>query len=146
MIDFFKELFAYSHHFNQKLVTVFIEQADKTSEKSVIWFNHILNAHYVWNSRILPGQNTAGPWDMHATSGTKRIGPGLIIQTPCKSWIGLNLDNASCLCHFKRRGFYQYNQGYIVSYCQPFHLSPRTDCGRFQATWNRTCGDRLYFL
>ena len=35
MNQFFKELFEYSHHFNQKLSEVFTESSDKTSEKAI---------------------------------------------------------------------------------------------------------------
>ncbi len=65
MIPFFKELFAYNHHFNRQLATLFAAHADKTPVKSVKWFSHILNAHQVWNSRILPGKNRFGVWDVH---------------------------------------------------------------------------------
>lgn len=73
MTNFFKELFTYSHHFNQQLATVFIEQAGKTSEKSLVWFNHILNAHFNWNCRILSQQTTTGPWDIHNIAELKEM-------------------------------------------------------------------------
>lgn len=73
MKHFFKELFAYSHHFNQQLVTVFTEQADKTSEKSVRWFNHILNAHQAWNNRILKQPGPLSSWVMHDVSELKAM-------------------------------------------------------------------------
>lgn len=73
MTNFFKELFAYSHHYNQQLVKIFLEQDDKKSEKSVIWFNHILNAHLIWNSRIMGENNTVKPWDMHAADELKEM-------------------------------------------------------------------------
>jgi|SRR5688572_7228521 len=66
MIPFFKELFGYNHHFNQRLATVFMEHADKTPEKSVKWFSHILNAHQVWNSRIISDINKFGVWELHS--------------------------------------------------------------------------------
>ncbi len=73
MKQFFKELFAYSHHFNQQLATVFTEQADKTSEKSVKWFNHILNAHLVWNNRILKQAGPLNSWDMHDVTALREM-------------------------------------------------------------------------
>jgi len=73
MIHFFKELFEYSHHFNQQLATVFTEQAKLTSEKSIKLVNHILNSHQVWNSRILDDQNPFGVWDMHNIQDLKEI-------------------------------------------------------------------------
>jgi uncharacterized damage-inducible protein DinB len=65
MIPFFKELFEYNHHFNQQLATVFEANADKIPEKSATWFSHILNAHQVWNSRILLDTNKFGVWEIH---------------------------------------------------------------------------------
>jgi len=65
MIPFFKELFEYNHHYNQKLAAVFSDPPTKIPEKSVKWFSHILNAHRVWNSRILPVEEKFGVWQMH---------------------------------------------------------------------------------
>src|SRR5690606_42150586 len=65
MKAFFKELFEYSHHSNQKLWAVFNEHLDKTSKKSNSLFSHILNAHHIWNSRTNQIQNTYAVWDAH---------------------------------------------------------------------------------
>lgn len=73
MKDLFKELFEYSHHFNQKLSDVFTNNPDKTSEKAVNLFNHILNAHQIWNNRIEPKQTTFGVWELHAIEHLKNI-------------------------------------------------------------------------
>ena len=73
MKQFFKELFEYSHHFNQNLFDIFIDNTDKTSEKSVKLFNHLLNAHQIWNNRIDPKQLTFGVWELHGTQELKNI-------------------------------------------------------------------------
>ncbi len=73
MKQFFKEIFEYSHHFNQRLVGVFSDNPGKTSEKSVKLFNHILNAHQIWNNRIDPKQPTFGVWEFHNTQDLKNI-------------------------------------------------------------------------
>ena len=73
MVKFFKELFEYNHHFNQQLANVFNEERLLTSEKSVKLFNHILNAHQVWNSRIRKDQNIFGVWDIHPVADLKEI-------------------------------------------------------------------------
>ncbi|MEJ7559955.1 MAG: hypothetical protein WKF66_16705 [Pedobacter sp.] len=39
---FYEELFQYSHYFNQKLGDVFVETADRVSEKAIKIYNHIL--------------------------------------------------------------------------------------------------------
>lgn len=65
MKPFFTELFEYSHHTNQKLAGIFIKHPKQTSEKAVRLFNHILNAHQIWNQRIETTQITFGVWDIH---------------------------------------------------------------------------------
>jgi uncharacterized damage-inducible protein DinB len=53
MKAFFKDMFEYHHYFNQKLVTLLIENSDRINGKVIPLFSHIMNAHQVWNSRIL---------------------------------------------------------------------------------------------
>lgn len=73
MKTFFKELFEYSHHFNQKLWAIFNGNPGKTSEKAVNLYNHILNAHQIWNNRIEPKQAVFGVWDIHPIQDCKNI-------------------------------------------------------------------------
>ena len=73
MKQFFKNLFEYNHHFNQKFAGVFTDNADKTSEKAIKLFNHLLNAHQIWNNRIEPKQTTFGVWELHEVRDLKCI-------------------------------------------------------------------------
>ncbi len=73
MKPFFKELFEYNHHFNQKLGVVFNDNPDKTSEKAIQLYSHILNAHKVWNNRIEPKQTPFGIWEIHPIQSFKNI-------------------------------------------------------------------------
>ncbi|MEP7371930.1 MAG: DinB family protein [Chitinophagaceae bacterium] len=73
MTHFFKELFGYSHHFNQQLATIFTERTGPFPEQSVKLFNHILNAHQIWNSRIIQDQKPFGVWDLQALNELKEI-------------------------------------------------------------------------
>ncbi len=73
MKAFFKELFEYGHHFNQKLVDVVSSNSDKTSEKAEKLLNHVLNAHQIWNNRIDPKQPPFGVWKLHLVSDLKII-------------------------------------------------------------------------
>lgn len=73
MNNFFKELFEYSHHFNQRLIGSFIENSEKVPERSRSLISHIINAHQVWNSRIEPGQPLLGVWEMHAFDELKDL-------------------------------------------------------------------------
>ena len=81
MNDFFKELFEYSHHFNQKLAIVFLESPDRTSEKAIKLFNHIINAHHIWNNRIERKQTTLGVWDQHTVQELQGIDKANYEQT-----------------------------------------------------------------
>ncbi|HRO45183.1 DinB family protein [Agriterribacter sp.] len=73
MKDFFKELFEYSYHFNQRLWDIFNENPDKTSERSVKLYNHILNAHQIWNNRVNPMQPPYEVWQIHLIQNCKDI-------------------------------------------------------------------------
>ncbi len=65
MKTFFKELFEYSHHFNQKLVRTLVENADQVPERSLELFHHIINAQQIWNCRIERGPSEFGVWEIH---------------------------------------------------------------------------------
>ncbi len=73
MKHFFKELFEYNNHMNQKLWHAFYAGADMTSEKAVLLYNHIINAHQIWNRRIEGKSMAAGVWELHALQDLKRI-------------------------------------------------------------------------
>lgn len=73
MTSFFQELFTYNRHCNQQLADVFIKHPDTTSEKAISLFNHILNAHHIWNNRIDPKQPPFGVWEVHDAKDLKQI-------------------------------------------------------------------------
>lgn len=78
---FFTELFEYSHHTNQKLADVFISSPDKTSEKALKLFSHVISAHQIWNNRIEPVQTSFGVWQLHAVEDFKSIDQSNYEQT-----------------------------------------------------------------
>ena len=73
MDRFFKDLLEYGHHFNQLLADKFLEYSGRTSEKPVRLFNHIVNAHHIWNNRIDPQQPVVGVWDIHDIGELKKM-------------------------------------------------------------------------
>jgi len=81
MKQFFTELFEYSHHFNQKLWDVFNDNPGKSPEKALNLYNHILNAHQIWNNRIEPIQSSFGVWETHPVSDLKGIDTANYEQT-----------------------------------------------------------------
>ena len=73
MKEFFKELFAYGHHSNQKLWVSMAENWEKVPEKSIQLYNHILNAHQIWNNRIDRKNGLFGVWESRPIAGEKDI-------------------------------------------------------------------------
>jgi len=73
MKSFFKELYEYSHHFNQRLMEIFLAHQDATSDRSLQLLNHLVNAQHVWNSRILGISPRLGVWDLHLFEDLKSL-------------------------------------------------------------------------
>ncbi|MBK6266074.1 damage-inducible protein DinB [Marivirga sp. S37H4] len=53
MKEFFVDIFEYHHHFNQKLADLLIENVSQLSDRTIPLFSHSINAHQIWNSRII---------------------------------------------------------------------------------------------
>jgi uncharacterized damage-inducible protein DinB len=66
--SFFKELFEYNHHYNKKVSYLLKEHPENCNEECVKLFNHILNAHHIWNHRIHPATGVYTVWDIHLPS------------------------------------------------------------------------------
>lgn len=73
MKTFYKELFEYNHHMNQKVIQSFVQHSDKASEKAVKLINHILNAHQIWNNRIDPKEDVSSVWQIHSLGKLKEM-------------------------------------------------------------------------
>lgn len=65
MEAFFSELFEYNFHYNQKLIGLLLGHRSLLQEKAIPVMNHIINAHQVWNSRLL-AQPSFGIFEIHA--------------------------------------------------------------------------------
>jgi len=61
MKDFFIDLFEYHHYFNQALTDLLEENKAKLGDTIVPLFSHCLNAHHIWNTRIMGGE----PYGVH---------------------------------------------------------------------------------
>lgn len=64
MKQFFRELFAYNFHFNQRILQVLIDRHGQVPGKLVSLNCHIVNVHTIWNNKILPTNVTTKPWDI----------------------------------------------------------------------------------
>ncbi|QDH80590.1 damage-inducible protein DinB [Echinicola soli] len=66
MIVFFKELFDYVFTQNQRIIQQLRDQPDKASERSQLLLSHIVNAHHIWNAKIIQSTPLMKPWDLHS--------------------------------------------------------------------------------
>lgn len=73
MNTLFKTLFEYNHYSNKQLVQSFIANQSAVSTKSVKLFSHILDAHEIWNSRILGTACDYGVWDVQLLTNFERL-------------------------------------------------------------------------
>ena len=69
----FDELFRYNQHCNQQLTEIFERESTRVDAKSVALFSHILNAHHIWNNRILGRKTEYGVWDNHGINAFAAI-------------------------------------------------------------------------
>jgi len=70
---FFKDIFEYHNHYNQKLADLLIANKEQISERSIPLFSHMINAHQIWNSRIL-NTSSLGVNDVHTLEKCKALG------------------------------------------------------------------------
>jgi len=61
---FFNQLFDYNFYCNKKLIEL-CSETENVPEKSVALFSHLLNAHHIWNSRILGKTHELEVWQIH---------------------------------------------------------------------------------
>ncbi|VXB57956.1 DinB family protein [Maribacter litoralis] len=64
MDAFFNEIFDYNFHCNKKLIEQCLEM-NTVPPNTVRLFSHILNAHHIWNARILNKASEFQIWQEH---------------------------------------------------------------------------------
>lgn len=74
MKAFFTGLFEYNHHCNRQLEELFAAHAGNIPGKVPLLYSHILNAHHIWNSRIIPSHQSFTVWQLHAMETFQAIG------------------------------------------------------------------------
>lgn len=72
MKTFFRDIFEYHNYMNLKLIDLFTEKSNKISERCIFLFSHSLNAHQIWNSRILK-TDSGGLNDIHTIESFKSL-------------------------------------------------------------------------
>ena len=64
MEEFFNELFDYNFYCNKQLIEA-CNKLTKVPERSIKLFSHLLNAHHIWNARIVGNSATMEAWQLH---------------------------------------------------------------------------------
>ncbi len=72
MKGFFKDIFEYHNHFNQKLIEQLIENENSLSERTIPLLSHSINAQQIWNARITNNEKL-GVQVEHTLQECKRI-------------------------------------------------------------------------
>jgi uncharacterized damage-inducible protein DinB len=72
MKTFFGELLDYSHHYNNEIIMLFSTHPDKVSERAQTLISHVVNAHAIWNSRILNQESKVGVWQLNDMENLKK--------------------------------------------------------------------------
>lgn len=65
MKPFFQQLFDYNFYCNKQLIAV-CGSLEVIPERTASLFSHMLNAHHIWNARILGQEAQFGVWEMQA--------------------------------------------------------------------------------
>lgn len=65
MIDLFTDLFDYHYHFNQEWLYEFDANMETLPPSTYALFCHMINAHQIWNARIL-GNDPLGVAEVHS--------------------------------------------------------------------------------
>jgi len=64
MKSLFNQLFDYNFYCNKNLIAKCLE-LHKVPEKTRSLFSHVLNAHHIWNMRLLSKETKYGVWELH---------------------------------------------------------------------------------
>ena len=96
-----QQLFDYNFYCNKKMIQQ-CSNLDKVPENCERLFSHILNAHHIWNHRLLGIPSEFGVWDMH----------------PLKNWEDIHYENQrssfeiiSNTDNFEKRVGYENSEG-----------------------------------
>lgn len=67
-----RELFEYTRYFNRKIIEAAGANSEVLPERCFLLINHTLNAHQIWNGRIL-NEGTSGVWEIHPFEDLEEI-------------------------------------------------------------------------
>lgn len=80
MKGLFTEIFTYHNHMNQLVIDELRKHAAHLPSRTIPLFCHVINAHQIWNARIL-GEQTFDTWAVHATAALGTLDNDNFINT-----------------------------------------------------------------
>ncbi|WP_226389006.1 DinB family protein [Penaeicola halotolerans] len=101
---FFKELFNYNKHVNLQLIDLLSQHEAELSENAKLLMSHILNAHHIWNHRMLNRSARFSVWQLHLVSDFHKIHETNLNMT-LEIIDNLDLDNAITYSNSKGQVF-----------------------------------------
>lgn len=69
----FTKLYTYQRHYNLKTLELFEAYGSDTPERCLYLFSHMLNAHHIWNTRILELKTEVGVFEVHSLSRMREL-------------------------------------------------------------------------
>jgi uncharacterized damage-inducible protein DinB len=73
MTDLFRDIFDYNRVRNREMIVLCMNNEIDVPEKTIQLFSHNLNAHHIWNQRILDNEPRFGAWDFHIINSWNSI-------------------------------------------------------------------------
>lgn len=80
-LSFFKDMFDYHHHFNQKLADQLNGILTSLPQRTVPLFSHSINAHQIWNGRIRKSTNLLAVHEIHTLEQCKKLDRANYLET-----------------------------------------------------------------
>lgn len=137
MKQFFKELFEYTFHFNEKVINSLLDIEGAIPEKALQLINHTINAQQIWNARIENKPCVIDVWGIRPLDTLKMINEVnyqnslLIIESfdfdkkkKYTNTQGKAFENTVRDMLFHAVNHSTYHRGQIATYCKLSGVTP----------------------
>jgi uncharacterized damage-inducible protein DinB len=137
MKSFFKDIFEYHYTINNTIIKQIKINATNFSEKSKLLLSHSLNAHQIWNSRILSEKNEFGVFEIHKLDKLSEINLSnfelslrIIDQKKLEDTIkysntkGTKFENSIQEILFHISNHYSHHRGQVISELKKAGIAP----------------------
>lgn len=136
MINFFTDIFKFHFKINQLLINQMVENSYTISQKSNLLLCHSINAHQIWNSKII-NEKPLGVFDIHSLKKCINLDKSnlettkLILQNKdlqanisYKNSQGLDFENTIQEILFHISNHYSHHRGQLISELRQNDIEP----------------------